>query len=111
MLRFVNISLMVTVGALTVLLYQLKYESRLLENRARNLVHAIEDERDTISVLKAEWSLLTQPERVEKLAKRHLGLGEIKPKQIVTLDWLSRQSKSKKTVLRKGDQNKLESLR
>lgn len=100
MLRFINIILLILIGVLTVFLYQLKYEARQLDRRAKELVQQISDERDTISVLKAEWSLLTEPERIQKLAKQHLGLKTINPKQIVTHDWLNNLPEKKETSLR-----------
>lgn len=91
MLRFINAILIVTVCILTVFLYQLKYESRQLDKRAKDLVQKIADERDTIAVLRAERSLLIRPERVEKLARKHLGLKTLDAKQIKTMEFLKQQ--------------------
>ncbi len=62
MLRFINIILLVAMGSMIVLLYQLKYESRLLSEKVVSLAHDIQKERDDIAVLKAEWSFLVRPE-------------------------------------------------
>ncbi len=88
MLRIVNTILLVFVGALIVLLYQLKYESRQLEERKHQLARDIEQERDKIAVLRAEWSLMSRPERIERLAKKHLGLQSAQTEQTVTKEWL-----------------------
>jgi hypothetical protein len=37
-------------------------------------------------VLRAEWSLLNRPERIERLAKKFLKLEPAKPLQLVTVD-------------------------
>ena len=44
--------------------------------------------RDTIAALRAEWSELDNPARIEALAKRHLPLKPIAPTQFDTLDQL-----------------------
>ena len=46
-------------------------------------------ERDAIAVLRAEWSLLNRPERIERLAKKYLKLAPAKPLQLVTVDTVS----------------------
>jgi hypothetical protein len=40
-------------------------------------------------VLRAEWSLLNRPERIERLAKKYLKLAPAKPLQLVTVDSVS----------------------
>ena len=40
-------------------------------------------------MLRAEWSLLNRPERLERLAKKHLKLGAARPQQLVTLETVS----------------------
>jgi hypothetical protein len=42
-------------------------------------------EREAIRVLKAEWSYLNQPERLQALARRHLALAPTGASQIVVL--------------------------
>lgn len=94
MLRVVNTILLVFVGALIVLLYQLKYESRQLEDRKVRLAREIEKERDNIAVLRAEWSLVSRPERIERLAVKHLGLQSAQTQQTVTKEWLKKLKSS-----------------
>ncbi len=103
MLRFINISLLLMIVAMIVFLHQLKYESRLLEDRSRDLAAAIEKERDSIAVLKAELSLLLHPKRIERLAKKHLNLEVVKPEQVVTVEWLANVNKKKKQVSASAD--------
>ena len=49
----------------------------------------IETERDAVAVLRAEWSLLNRPERIERLAKKHLKLAAARPQQLVTIETVS----------------------
>ncbi|HSH63955.1 MAG TPA: cell division protein FtsL [Methyloceanibacter sp.] len=86
MLRFVNICLLLGLLALAYVIYQVKYESRALDAEIATIGKEIEAERDGIAVLRAEWSLLNRPERIERLAKKHLKLAPSDPRQVVTVD-------------------------
>jgi cell division protein FtsL len=86
MLRFVNICLVLGLVALAYVIYQVKYESRALDAEIAALGRDIDDERDAIAVLRAEWSLLNRPERIERLAQKYLKLAPAKPVQLVTVD-------------------------
>ncbi len=86
MLRFINICLVLGLVALACVIYQVKYQARGLDAEIKALNGQIDEERDAIAVLRAEWSLLNRPERIERLAQKHLKLAPAKPVQIVTLD-------------------------
>lgn len=89
MLRFVNICLVLALVALAYVNYQVKYEARGLDEEIVALNKKIEEGRDAIAVLRAEWSLLNRPERIERLAEKHLKLGGTQPQQLLTLDAVS----------------------
>jgi cell division protein FtsL len=86
MLRFVNICLVLGLVALASVIYQVKYETRGLDTEIASLTKKIDEERDAIAVLRAEWSLLNRPERIERLAKKYLKLAPAKPVQLLTVD-------------------------
>jgi len=86
MLRFVNICLVLGLVALAYVIYQVKYEARALDEDIASLGKEIDTERDSLAVLRAEWSLLNRPERIERLAQKYLKLAPIQPRQLVTLD-------------------------
>ena len=86
MLRFVNICLVLGLVALAYVIYQVKYEARSLDEEIASLGKEIDTERDNLAVLRAEWSLLNRPERIERLAEKYLKLAPIQPRQLVTLD-------------------------
>lgn len=88
MLRFVNVCLVLGLVALAYVIYEVKYESRALDTEIAQLKEDIETERDAVAVLRAEWSLLNRPERIERLAQKYLKLAPAKPAQLVTLDTL-----------------------
>jgi len=89
MLRFVNICLVLALVALAYVIYEVKYQSRALDEDIAALRNEIETERDAVAVLRAEWSLLNRPERIERLAEKHLNLGPARPSQLITLDTVS----------------------
>ncbi|MGH6866020.1 MAG: cell division protein FtsL [Methyloceanibacter sp.] len=86
MLRFVNICLVLGLVALAYVIYQVKYEARALDTKIASLNKEIEGERDALAVLRAEWSLLNRPERIERLARKYLRLEPAQPRQLVILD-------------------------
>ena len=51
-------------------------EVRDLEDRLAGILRDIAREQEAVHVLRAEWSYLNQPERLDALARRHLGLRE-----------------------------------
>ena len=89
MLRFVNICLVLGLVALAYVIYQVKYEARGLDAEIASIGKKIDEERDAIAVLRAEWSLLNRPERIERLAQKFLKLAPAKPLQLVTVDTVS----------------------
>jgi cell division protein FtsL len=70
-------------AGLVVLIYDMKFETRRLEDRAAQLARAIEDERDNVALMRAEWSHVSRPERVESLARERLKLEPAKPEQLI----------------------------
>lgn len=55
-------------------LYEVKYEVQRLERRHHELSRELVKEREATHVLKAEWSYLSRPQRVQKLARRFLAI-------------------------------------
>ncbi|MGF1622104.1 MAG: hypothetical protein ACFCUR_15985 [Rhodomicrobiaceae bacterium] len=71
-------------AGLIVLIYDMKYETRRLEARATDLERAIAEEKDNVALMHAEWSHVTRPDRIEKLARDVLSLAPAKPEQLIT---------------------------
>jgi len=67
-------------------LFQVKYEVMQQEDTLAHLNRQIVEGRESIRVLNAEWSYLTQPVRLEELSKRFLNLAPIGTAQIGNLD-------------------------
>jgi hypothetical protein len=82
----VMIGLMVAAAAFT---YKTKHDAENQFDLLRKVEAQIRYEEDTISILKADWSLLTQPARLQRLTETYAGqlnLVPVEPQQIVTLD-------------------------
>jgi cell division protein FtsL len=68
--------------------YKIKYESTLEAERVAKLRGELRREQDAIANLRAEWSKLDRPDRLQELAQRHLTLKPIDARQFDTLDKL-----------------------
>ncbi|WP_075292203.1 cell division protein FtsL [Pararhizobium arenae] len=67
MLRTLDIALIVVMTAAATVTYTIKHQAENKLEEVRRLDAAIKLEEDTIDLLRADWSLLTQPSRLEKL--------------------------------------------
>lgn len=67
-------------------MFQVKYEVGRLEDRLTQLNHDIAAARDENRVLNAEWSLLSDPQRLDRLNQTYLHLTPVGTAQIGSLD-------------------------
>ena len=79
-------------GAISLVMFSVKYEVQDLEDELSRLNRSIIAERQAIHVLKAEWSHLNNPERLRSLARRHLGLKPVEAKQFGIFSGLPKPS-------------------
>ncbi|TDQ35129.1 cell division protein FtsL [Phyllobacterium brassicacearum] len=82
------IGLMITAAAVT---YKIKHDAEKQMAQVNKLERMITDEKDTIDLLKADWSLLTQPNRLQKLVESFQGqldLQQVEAQQIVNINEL-----------------------
>ena len=89
MLRTINILLVILMLIGAAVVYDLKYEAERATAKVAKITRKIDAERDAIATLKAEWSLLNQPRRLQDLAERYhsyLELDPLDPTQIGTID-------------------------
>jgi cell division protein FtsL len=73
MMRVIGIGLLAAVVGVAAYVYDVKYATGRLNRQAADLTRQIERERDMIAALRAEWSALEQPARLQQLTERHLG--------------------------------------
>jgi len=76
-LRLLHLVVIGCLVAAAVALYQVKYQSTAHVQHIAKLRSEIRAERERISLLRAEWSRLGAPERIQDLAQRHLGMKSV----------------------------------
>lgn len=72
--RILNIIVVLLLIGAAVGVYRVKYESTLQAEKIDKLRSQIRKEKDAIALLRAEWSQLSQPGRIQALASRHTAL-------------------------------------
>ena len=90
-LDIVLIAVMISAAAFT---YRIKHEAQTTEAAVEKVEHQIRLEKETISLLQADWSLLDQPDRLQRLVdafQDQLHLQPMRPEQIVAADELPRR--------------------
>lgn len=84
MLRCLNACLVLAALVSAFVLYRLEHATRATERDIARMERKIAGERETIKLLTAEWSSLTRPERLQRLAETHLGLKPVSASQLVS---------------------------
>ena len=88
MLRVLNGLVIAALVLAAAYVYKIKFESTLQAERVSKLRAEIRRERDTIALLRAEWTQLDRPDRIQSLAQRHLKLKPVEVGQFDPLDRL-----------------------
>jgi hypothetical protein len=70
-------------------LYQVKQRAFALDAELRGTFHAIDVARDRTRMLRADWALMNDPERLQALATQYLQLQPMAPSQLMTMDQLA----------------------
>lgn len=91
MRRPVTLAALVLTVAVSYGIYEIKYDVIELEQELGRLNRELIAEREAVKVLKAEWSYLNRPERLERLAARYLELGPAPVRSLASLDELPRR--------------------
>jgi hypothetical protein len=86
MIRLSTILWLLAVMAAGYAMFQVKYQVGLLEDRLAQLNHDIAASREETRVLDAEWSLLSDPQRLDRLNKTFLHLTPVATAQIGGID-------------------------
>ncbi len=76
------------IAAAGAVLFQTSYDVQDLEEKLAGLNRKIVTEQESIQVLRAEWSYLNDPAKLEELARAHLALQPTEARQFVALDSL-----------------------
>jgi len=90
-IRLLNICVIAALVAAAAYVYKIKFESTRAAERLVQVRTEIRRENDVIAALRAEYSKLDNPARIQELAKRHLKLQAIEPRQFDRLDRLPKR--------------------
>ena len=72
-------------SALIMSVFVLKYDVQGLEAELLEIERSIDEDRQAILTLKAEWSYMNNPQRLRKQASENLGLEPILSEQVITI--------------------------
>jgi hypothetical protein len=70
-------------------LYQVKQRAFALDASLRSTFHDIDVARERTRMLRADWALMNDPERLQSLASQYLTLQPMQPSQLLTMDQLA----------------------
>lgn len=86
MMRLLSICLVAALVLAAADVYKIKFEFTRQSQRLVRLRMDIRQERNAIAALRAQWSKLDSPSRIEELARRHLSLRPTQAQQYDRLD-------------------------
>lgn len=87
--RLFNLFVVLAMIAAAVVTYNLKHDTEAAATRVARLNSTIAKERESIALLKAEWSALSQPSRLQQLVTHYEDYFQLEPfsvSQVATLD-------------------------
>jgi hypothetical protein len=85
---FTCVCLMLAAGS-GLYLYQVKQRAFTLDASLRSTFHGIDEARDRTRMLRADWALMNDPERLQTLAGQYLTLQPMQPAQLLSMDQLA----------------------
>jgi len=87
--RLFNLLLVAAMIVGAMLTYDMKHKAEMAADRVARLQAEVAKEKDTITLLKAEWSMLTQPARLQELVGKYADYFQLEPfspDQVGTID-------------------------
>ncbi len=84
MIRPLTCVCMLLAGGAGLYLYQSKHQAQMLDREIARNLKATDAARERIGVLRGEWALLNEPDRLAALSQEHLSLKTLTPGQFVT---------------------------
>lgn len=99
MLRLLNLLVLAALIGAAGWVYKIKFDATQDAEKVAKLRNEIRRERDSIASLRAEWSQLNRPDRVQELAQRHL---KLKPVDVAQFDALQGLPERPKQIVPPG---------
>ena len=101
MIRILNVVACAALLGSAIYAYSIKYETIYHAENMAKLKREIQKERDALGVMKAEWSFLVRPDRVQPLVDKYLELQPVLPGQMVSASALRERAQRVDTIGRK----------
>ena len=86
MIRLSNVAWLAVIVIAAFMLYKVKYEVQTLKNQVAETSHRLEQEKQALHVVAAEWAYLNRPERLQKLAMKYLASSDVTVSQIADIE-------------------------
>ena len=83
MIRPLTLVSLITAAGAGLYLYQVKHSVSMLDRELREVNRQTEVVRERSQILRAEWALLNEPDRLRQVAQRHLALEPMAPAQFI----------------------------
>lgn len=83
MIRILHVIAITMLIASAAYAYSIKYDTLYYAEQLAKLKIKLQREKDTIAVARAEWALLTRPDRLQRLVDQHLDLPQMSYTQLV----------------------------
>lgn len=83
MMRLINMGLAIALIGMIGVLYHIRYSAEAEARALRKLERQISAEYDRQRTLRAEWSSLNDPRRLQVLSRHYLQLDTLRPSQII----------------------------
>ncbi len=87
-MRLINLIVVIALVCAAAYVYKIKFDSTVQAERVARLHNEIRREREGVAALRAEWSQLDNPTRIQGLAKRHLSLVPMDATQVESFERL-----------------------
>jgi hypothetical protein len=84
-IRLLNLLAVLGLVASAVYAYSIKYDTLYQAGQVSKLKSGLHKERQAIAVLRAEWQLLTRPDRLQAAVEKHLALEPIGTEHLARL--------------------------
>jgi len=83
MIRPVTLVSLIAAAGAGLYLYQVKHSVSMLDRELRDVNRQTEVVRERTQILRTEWALLNEPDRLRQVAQRHLTLEPMAPAQFI----------------------------
>ena len=91
MVRVMNFFCFAFMAMACLALYHVSEQTRVAHVQLSSVERQIADEKNSMSVLQAEWARVADPSRIQQLAQSHLGLSDAPAVELSSLELLPRR--------------------